>query len=99
MLYEYECAGHGVFEANRPARDFASPAPCPACGRDAPRIVSLPAAAGAPRAEVVARDRNERSRHAPALVVREEGRPRPGPSGVPTPRVAASRHPWMVGHG
>ncbi|MEX0785988.1 MAG: zinc ribbon domain-containing protein [Dehalococcoidia bacterium] len=39
-LYEYLCQHcEGIFEALRPIREAADPAPCPECDRDAQRIM------------------------------------------------------------
>jgi putative FmdB family regulatory protein len=44
-LYEYYCKHcHGIFEGIRQMRDAADPAPCPECGREAPRTMSTFAA-------------------------------------------------------
>jgi putative FmdB family regulatory protein len=45
-LYGYACAVCGPFAAMRPISEFRSPAPCPACGASAPRVVSAPALLG-----------------------------------------------------
>lgn len=66
-LYEYECPEHGVFEAMNTMARSAEPAPCPTCDLRCGRIVSAPRLASMPRAQVLARDRNERSRHEPRL--------------------------------
>ncbi|MFT4065118.1 FmdB family zinc ribbon protein [Paraburkholderia sp.] len=42
-IYEYQCADCGRFAALRRLADYAEPAPCPACGKPAPRTVSRPA--------------------------------------------------------
>jgi putative FmdB family regulatory protein len=40
-LYEFYCADcHGIFAHIRQMRDASTPAPCPECGREAPRIMS-----------------------------------------------------------
>lgn len=47
--YEYDCAQCGVFSANRPIAEWDRPAPCPACGADAPRTLTAPAFGGGSR--------------------------------------------------
>jgi putative FmdB family regulatory protein len=93
--YEFECLDHGAFDEQRPMALAKSPAPCPSCGREAPRVLSLTnipyLAASARRA----RDINERSCHEPRLVRRET----PKPQEPPTPQLQASHgRPWAVGH-
>jgi putative FmdB family regulatory protein len=40
-LYEYYCQScHGIFEEIRQMREASDPAPCPECGREAPRMMS-----------------------------------------------------------
>lgn len=95
-LYEYECNRHGVFELSRPMRLASRGAPCPACGRASARILSLPSVAQVGRAERVARDCNEKSRHEPRIVTREK----PRDTGNPRPLRAASHgRPWAIEHG
>ena len=98
-MYEYECESHGVFEAIRSLRDAALPDPCPTCGLAARRVLSAPRLAQMAASEVIARDRNERSRHEPRVV-------KGGPSGQPlaknVERPALQRspspRPWVLEH-
>jgi putative FmdB family regulatory protein len=40
-LYEFYCSHcHGIFQHIRQMRDASTPAPCPECSREAPRIMS-----------------------------------------------------------
>jgi putative FmdB family regulatory protein len=97
-LYEYECRKDGVFELTRPISEASRPARCPACRRSAARILSLPNVALLSRSEVIARDRNEKSRHEPRIVTASDG-PLPGRK---RPRRLQSQHhgrPWALEHG
>jgi putative FmdB family regulatory protein len=96
-LYEYDCEAHGVFELSRSMAESAARAACPECAAESPRILSTPNLRAAPRAAVLARDRNERSAHEPNVVTRA---PAPSESAAP-PRATASHgtRPWMLGHG
>ncbi len=44
-LYEYECSKHSGkpvrFEQHRPMSESSLPSPCPLCGEDSQRIISL----------------------------------------------------------
>lgn len=40
--YDYRCETDGVFELTLPLGTAPSEAPCPECGKDAPRIFSAP---------------------------------------------------------
>jgi len=94
-IYEYECNEHGLFEAERTMLRSAEPAPCPQCQTSARRVLSATRAALVPRASALARERNERSQHEPALR-RVESAPRR----APRPRLQASHgRPWCLEHG
>jgi putative FmdB family regulatory protein len=109
-LYEYDCPAHGVFEAVRGISEYAEPAPCPDCSLSSPRILSLPRLSGMARSEVVARDRNERSRHEPRVSQspaapggaqrRSHGDRGAGrnPSARPLVSYQGAR-PWVIEHG
>ncbi|ABE42643.1 zinc ribbon domain-containing protein [Polaromonas sp. JS666] len=47
--YDYACTRCGPFTARRPLAVFDQPVPCPACGADAARALSVPASLGARR--------------------------------------------------
>ena len=66
-IYEYECTEHGQFEAERPMRRSAEAGDCPTCGGEARRVLSTTRTTLVPRASAIARDRNERSQHAPEV--------------------------------
>jgi putative FmdB family regulatory protein len=70
-LYEFECCG--TFEARRPAGTAA--ADCPVCGAPARRRFTSPGLALLSPGMRRARDREERSAHAPEVVSRPAGRP------------------------
>lgn len=94
-IYEYECPEHGVFERERAMAEARSPAPCPVCDVAARRIISAPNLTALPRSAVLARDRNERSRHEPRVVQREARRD----TGPPRARSHAGPRPWVLEHG
>jgi putative FmdB family regulatory protein len=108
-MYEYECRAHGVFEAMRSMHEAALPDRCPSCGRHAARILSAPRLAQMVRSEVVARDRNERSRHEPKLVQGPSAfgadTPKRGaatrarePGQRPALRASPGLRPWVLEH-
>jgi putative FmdB family regulatory protein len=95
-IYEYECSDHGEFEAERPMRLSAEPGECPVCQGAARRLLSTTRTRLLPRAASLARDRNEKSQHAPEL--RQSVEPRP--KGLrKRPLQAGHGRPWMLGHG
>lgn len=99
-VYEYECRAHGVFEELRSLNERQLPAPCPQCRTDARRVVSVPALACMPRSQVVARDRNEQSRHEPR-VSEGSGHRHASSAAPPEPGRAQVYHgprPWVVEH-
>jgi putative FmdB family regulatory protein len=65
-VYEYMCAKCGPFTAVRPMAEYDKPQDCPACGKDAPRVLLT-----APRMSLMTASArtihatNERSAHAP----------------------------------
>jgi len=66
-IYEYECSAHGRFDELRGFSENRLPADCPVCGTSCQRAVSLPRAPIMEAGLVRAHDRNERSRHEPAV--------------------------------
>jgi len=95
-IYEYECTEHGQFEAERPMRRSGEPGECPVCLGAARRLLSATRTRLVPRAASLARDRNEKSQHAPEL--RPAAAPRP--KGLrKRPLQAGHGRPWMLGHG
>ena len=94
-IYEYECPEHGLFEAQRSMLLSAQPSPCPRCQGAARRVLSATRTALVPRANSVARERNERSQHEPALR-RAQGRAQP----AARPQLQPSHgRPWCLEHG
>lgn len=99
-IYEYECESHGVFEQLRSMADHRAPAACPTCDGEARRILSAPTLSAMPRSQVVARDRNERSRHEPTV---SKG-PTHGHDHHHKPKKADKLHvysgprPWVMEH-
>jgi len=95
-IYEYECTEHGLFEAERPMMRSAEANECPACHGAARRVLSTTRTTLVPRASALARDRNEKSQHAPELR-RVEAPAAPRPS---RPALQASHgRPWVLEHG
>ena len=97
-LYEYECSEHGAFEAECKMAEWMQPGICPLCAVPAARILSVPRLRALSPEGRIARERNERSRHAPRVAVREDtprgdGPPRWGAAAAPGAR------PWALGHG
>lgn len=66
-MYEYECRAHGTFEAIASIAACREPAACPTCDVVSSRVLSVPHFSSMPRSEIIARDRNERSRHEPRI--------------------------------
>lgn len=96
-IYEYECDEHGQFEAQRPMRQSAEPGQCPVCQGAARRLLSATRTRLLPRASSLARDRNEKSQHAPE--VRQGAPPRPAQGLRKRTLQAGHGRPWMLGHG
>lgn len=93
-LYEYECSAHGLFEAERPMQRSKEAHECPACQRPARRVLSTTRTTLVPRASAIARDRNEKSQHAPEVRRMEKTAAARRPA-----LQAAHGRPWMLGHG
>jgi len=94
-IYEFECDMHGYFDEQRPMSLAKSSAPCPDCGNDARRVLSVPHVAQLARTERRARDINEKSAHEPRIVQRQAVTPHE----PPTRKVHASHgRPWAIGH-
>jgi putative FmdB family regulatory protein len=77
-LYAFDCEACGPFEMRRPAADAAAGGDCPRCGAAGRRVYTPPGVARMPVALRAARDREERSAHAPDVVsAPSPGRPLP----------------------
>jgi putative FmdB family regulatory protein len=109
-IYEFECPEHGVFEELRSISECSTPALCQGCGALAARILSRPNLAALPRSEVIARDRNEKSRFEPTVSngpsLPTEGRSRSvhkhkhEPAKKPGEAcVYSGPRPWVIEHG
>lgn len=96
-IYEFECDAHGSFAEQRSMSLAKAKAPCPACGVDARRVLSVPNVAQLVASERRARDINERSRHEPRLVQRA---PANVMAAEPPARKLQPTHgrPWAIGH-
>lgn len=44
--YQYECEDCGPFSEVRPMSEYDRPQPCPDCGQDAPRLLTVAAISG-----------------------------------------------------
>ncbi len=64
-LYEYECTDHGVFDEIRPFAKSSDPAPCPTCGAESARVISVPRFRSLDGNTRTAMERNEKSAHQP----------------------------------
>ena len=106
-MYEYECEAHGIFELLRPLSEYAEAACCPLCEVAAERVLSVPHLCGVPRRTIVARERNERSRHEPRVFSRSDDscasrsdeRQLPSRSSAPKLRSYSGARPWVIEHG
>lgn len=67
-VYDYKCPEHGIFHELATLENHANPASCPQCRKLAPRIIIMaPKIAQMASATRSAMEKNERSRHEPAL--------------------------------
>lgn len=102
-IYEYDCQQHGTFEVvtSLAQRMPAEPCPYPQCSQPARRVLSSPSTPQLCASDVIAHDRNERSRHEPRMVTR--GEPPHAARNAEPPRPALQRapgsRPWVVEHG
>jgi putative FmdB family regulatory protein len=92
-LYAFTCDRCGPFDARRPMAEAGSALACPSCGSPARRSFTPPGLSRMRAPLRDARDREERSAHAPDLVA--------APSGGPLPSAHRHAHgpPWALGHG
>lgn len=107
-VYDYECARHGAFEAQRPMSESAAAQPCPRCGNAAPRVMlSFARLASLSTTERRARTLNEVSAHQPKTLAQLRYEPGSGCcGGAKRQRVASdapvarsvSGRPWMINH-
>ncbi|AOV16527.1 hypothetical protein BJI67_05075 [Acidihalobacter aeolianus] len=104
-LYDYACPDCGDFSAFAPIARASAPAACPACGEDAPRVITAPALALMPSALRQAHARSEKSAHEPRRASKRScgchgshtcgtGAAKPA---LKTAAASAAR-PWMLGH-
>lgn len=100
-LYEYECRDHGLFELIRGIAESGEPAPCPDCTLPGARVLSAPHLSAMPRSQLLARDRNERSRHEPRVSnAADTSEPRAHGAAPKPPALRAYRgpRPWVIEH-
>ena len=76
-VYEYTCETCGPFELWLSTVEVSSPRTCPTCDAPARRHFTPPGVARMPAPMRAARDREERSAHAPDVVGAPSGRPLP----------------------
>jgi len=68
-IYEYRCEQDGIFDVARPLGTAPQTVACPTCGREAARVISLPAIRSSSRSAVFAAiEHAEKSRHEPEVV-------------------------------
>ena len=92
-LYAYRCADDGPAEVMRPLGTAPPAIACPACGADAPRMITAPRLAAADPARMAAIDRAEASRTEPEVVSAPPPRPARAPRPRLDPRTAALPRP------
>jgi putative FmdB family regulatory protein len=104
-LYDYECRRHGPFREWAPMSLSDRPAPCPDCGKAAPRLVASPRL-GIDSTVRKAHAVNEKSANQPRVVHRKRGDPMAHDAHrdltqarQPRAKTHRSDHPWTVrGH-
>jgi putative FmdB family regulatory protein len=105
-LYEYQCGEHGLFEGLNAIARSSEPVHCPECEQLSPRVLSVPHLGRMTRSEVIARDRNERSRHEPRLSKTPGNCSHAGPcnhgaqarSKPGELKVYTGKRPWVIEH-
>lgn len=107
--YDYSCERCGDFSALRPLAQRHSPAACPECGRESPRVLGGAPALGALSSAINrARALNERSANEPRSTrgghgmscscctgKKKTGKTRTGADGS---KAFAGTRPWMISH-
>ena len=108
-VYDYECVQCGSFTAFRPMAQYQEPHPCPGCGADADRELTVPAFATMDAGRRTAIATNERSSNAPSRFNASSGhapgcgcckataskRTRTAPNGS---KSFPAARPWMISH-
>jgi putative FmdB family regulatory protein len=109
-VYEYECAGCGVFPQFRSIADRDDESLCMVCDQPLQRLISAPNLALMSPIQRMAATRNEQSRHAPRVGVKNsccsggpckhKGKSPTTKDGRPALRGSKkkNRRPWMLGH-
>jgi putative FmdB family regulatory protein len=108
-VYDYQCAGCGVFESIAPMAAFADPCACPACGQSARRVmVSVPRLSGMTADRRRAHETNERSADSPRRSAHGPGCGCCGGGAKKANRKTLirpdgsksfpSKRPWMISH-
>lgn len=98
-IYEYcceACKDGGVFEALMPLADYKSSAPCPSCGKDSPRIMSVPLVPVLSSATRKGMQRNERAQNEPYRYS-DYADPSSMPKKKETLQQSSGARPWMMG--
>ena len=90
-IYEFECRDRGVFELGRTMAERDRTGPLPLLRPDIETHRKPPSLAQLAATEVKARDRNEKSRHEPKVVTRENRAPMA--RGSPEPRTLLTLGP------
>jgi putative FmdB family regulatory protein len=98
-LYEYACRRHGEFELSRKMSESRLPVPCPSCRQPSVRILSAPNVAQVGMGERIGRDRNEQSRHEPAIFhTRDAPTKKKPPERRGLVSASSCGRPWAIGH-
>ena len=103
-IYEYECRQHGVFELLKSVSEVHDPGLCPRCALPGQRLISVPTLSAMARSEVIAHERNERSRHEPRIArspgsCNHSGACNHGRKAQPGKLKAyTGKRPWVIEH-
>ena len=92
-VYEFICEDCGPFEQQRSLAEAGEAMACPACGREARRVYSMPNTRRMPAALSGAMDRAQKSAYQPEVVRRPVGGTRPGKA-----HQHSHGRPWTFGH-
>lgn len=104
-LYEYQCEIHGVFEHFNSMANSRNPCPCPDCGKDSARLISVPFFKLLNPVARNAMERNERSREEPHICKagcshhhhKKKKSPK-NPDGTPALQMNKGARPWVIEH-
>ncbi|MEM9253376.1 MAG: zinc ribbon domain-containing protein [Planctomycetota bacterium] len=103
-LYEYHCDDHGTFAEFASVADCEKPQPCPDCGAEARRAITIPRLTAMPKQTRIAHERNEKSRVEPHVCGpgcgHNHGKKKPNldRDGQPVLEPVRGPRPWVVEH-